>query len=144
MSDILVTDALGTPKEEYVAPERDNSPFTFDDPRVEAAIPTPTGYQILIVLPEPEETSEGGIIKPEQVRRDEQVSAIVGQVIRMGPDCYKDANRFPNGAYCEVGDWVVFHAYSGTRLKTFGVEMRLINDDTVKAVVTDPRGIVRA
>jgi co-chaperonin GroES (HSP10) len=62
----------------------------------------------------------------------------------MGPDCYKDEKRFPNGAYCEEGDFIIMRGYSGTRMKIHGKEFRLINDDTVEAVVRDPTGIVRA
>lgn len=143
-SDIVVTDALGVPKEEYEAPETDHSPFTFDDPRVEAALPRPTGYQILVVPVQPEEKTEGGIIRVEETIRNERTSAVVGNVIRMGPDCYKDEKRFPNGPYCQVGDWVIFHAYSGTRIMVAKQEFRLLDDDTIKAVVTDPRLITRA
>ena len=35
-------------------------------------------------------------------------------------------------------------AYSGTRMKIHGKEFRIINDDTVEAVVQDPTGIVKA
>ncbi len=52
--------------------------------------------------------------------------------------------RKPSGPWCKVGDWVVFRAYSGTRMKMYGQEFRLINDDTVEAVVDDPTGVVRA
>lgn len=142
--DILVTDALGVPKEEYEVPEKDNSPFTFDDPRVAAAIPQPTGYQLLVVPVEPEKKTEGGIIRVEETIQNERISAVVGQVIRMGPDCYTDPKRFPSGPYCEVGDWVIWHAYSGTRIMVAKQEFRLLSDDTIKAVVTDPRLIARA
>ncbi len=143
-SDIMVTDALGVPKEEYEAPEEDHSPFTFEDPRIAAAVPEPTGYQILVVPVEPTKKTEGGIIKPHSALDDEKISSVVGQVIRMGPDCFNDAKRFPSGPYCKTGDWVIFHAYSGTRIKVASQEFRLINDDTVKAVVKDPRLVVRA
>lgn len=141
---IVVTDALGVPKESYEVPETDNTPFTFEDPRIEAAVPQPTGYQILVVPVEPKKESDGGIIKPFSAIDDERISSVVGQVIRMGPDCYQDEKRFPNGPYCSIGDWVIFHAYSGTRIKVASQEFRLINDDTVKAVVKDPRLVVRA
>jgi co-chaperonin GroES (HSP10) len=62
----------------------------------------------------------------------------------MGDLCYKDENKFPTGAWCQEGDWVLFRAYSGSRIKIHGREFRLINDDTVEAVVDDPRGIYRA
>ncbi|MFN7640722.1 MAG: co-chaperone GroES, partial [bacterium] len=58
--------------------------------------------------------------------------------------CYKDENKFPTCAWCKEGDWVLFRAYSGSRIKIHGREFRLVNDDTVEAVVDDPRGIYRA
>ena len=77
-------------------------------------------------------------------RRVEETASIIGFVIKMGPDCYKDEKRFPNGAYCKEGDFVIMRAYSGTRMKIHGKEFRIINDDTVEAVVQDPTGIVKA
>jgi co-chaperonin GroES (HSP10) len=67
-----------------------------------------------------------------------------GFVLKLGVDAYKDEKRFPSGPYCKEGDWVIFRAYSGTRVKIHDKEFRLINDDTVEAVVEDPRGIERA
>ena len=46
--------------------------------------------------------------------------------------------------WCKDGDFVLIGAYKGVRFKIFGKEFRLINDDTVKAVVDDPRGYARA
>ena len=107
-------------------------------------LPEPQGYKILIALPEAEEKSEGGIIMADITRRVEETASIIGFVIKMGPDCYKDEKRFPNGAYCKEGDFVIMRAYSGTRMKIHGKEFRIINDDTVEAVVQDPTGIVKA
>ena len=106
-------------------------------------LPIPKGYKILIALPDIEETTKGGIIKASETRRVEEVGSIVGFVLEMGDDCYKDENRFPNGPYCEKGDWIIMRSYSGTRLMVHGKEFRLINDDSVEAVVQDPRGIVK-
>ena len=95
-------------------------------------------------MPEVEEKTEGGIVKASTTVRDEEVSNICGFVLKLGPDCYLDKKRFPNGPWCKEKDWVVFRAYSGTRMKLYGNEFRLINDDTVEAVVEDPTGVVRA
>ena len=62
----------------------------------------------------------------------------------VGPDAYKDGDKFPSGPYCKEGDFVIFRSYSGTRFKIEKQEFRLINDDTVEAVVDDPRGYTRA
>ena len=115
-----------------------------ENPRHASQLPEPKGYKLLIALPEVEEATEGGIIKSAQSQYEESIATVVGWVMSMGPDAYVNYNRFPNGPYCEVGDWVVFRAFSGTRLKIHGKEFRLINDDTVEAVVEDPRGVERA
>ena len=52
-----------------------------------------------------------------------------------------DKDRFPTGPWCQVGDFVLFRSFSGTRIKIHGKELRMINDDNVEAVVDDPRGI---
>ena len=115
-----------------------------ENPRYASQLPEPKGYKLLIALPEVEEATEGGIIKSAQSQYEESIATVVGWVMSMGPDAYVNYNRFPNGPYCEVGDWVVFRAFSGTRIKIHGKEFRLINDDTVEAVVEDPRGVERA
>ena len=106
-------------------------------------LPIPKGYKILIALPEPEEQTKGGIIKSTQTLQVEEVGSICGFILDMGDDCYKDEKRFPNGPYCKKGDWIIMRSYSGTRFKVHGKEFRLINDDSVEAVVEDPRGIVK-
>ena len=111
---------------------------------VKKQLPDPSGYKILVAMPEVEEKTEGGFVKASTTVRDEEVSNICGFVLKLGPDCYLDKKRFPNGPWCKEKDWVVFRAYSGTRMKLYGKEFRLINDDTVEAVVEDPTGVVRA
>ena len=106
-------------------------------------LPEPKGYKILIALPNPKEKTDGGIIKSKQTLRDEEVGSIVGYVLSMGPDAYSNSKRFPTGPFCKEGDWVVMRSYSGTRFLAHGKEFRLINDDSVEAVVEDPRGVVK-
>jgi len=114
------------------------------DKDVKSQLPVPTGWKILIAMPKADEKTEGGIIKATSTVQDEEISNICGYVLKLGPECYNDTKRFPNGAWCNEGDWVVFRAYSGTRMKMYVQEFRLINDDTVEAVVDDPTGVVRA
>jgi len=111
--------------------------------KLASQLPKPTGYKLLIALPQPEATTKGGIAKAAETMQREEVGSICGFVMKMGPDAYKDENRFPNGPYCKEGDWILMRAYSGTRFKIHGREFRLINDETVEAVVEDPRGIVK-
>lgn len=106
------------------------------------ALPKPAGYRLLIEIPKKEE-KVGSIIIPDNTRDREQTASIVGRVLSMGDDAYVDPDKYPTGPWCKVGDWVVFRAYSGTRIKIDGNEYRLINDDTVEGVVADPRRIER-
>tara|TARA_R100000664_G_C2735605_1_gene125132 strand:- start:339 stop:743 length:405 start_codon:yes stop_codon:yes gene_type:complete len=114
------------------------------EPETASQLPEPCGYKILIAIPEVEESTEGGIIKPDIVRELEEYSTVIGFVLKMGPDCYDEKKKFPSGAYCKEGDFILFRAFQGTRIRIHGKEFRLINDDNVEAVVDDPRGIKRA
>ena len=109
-------------------------------------LPDPKTYHLLCVVPEAMEefaNSESGIIKAGSTLHYEEVLTPVLFVVKVGPDAYKDTNKFPTGAWCKEGDFVLVRTYSGTRFKIFGKEFRLINDDQVDAVVDDPRGITR-
>lgn len=107
-------------------------------------LPEPSGYHILVALPEAEEKYDSGLIKADETRRFEEVLSTVFFVVKLGPDCYKDEKRFPTGPWCKEGDFILARPNSGTRLKIHGREFRLLNDDSVEAVVQDPRGISRA
>ena len=106
-------------------------------------LPEPTGYHILVALPEIEDKFDSGLVKADSTIHFEQVLATVFFVIKMGPDCYKDEKRFPSGPWCKKGDFILVKPYSGSRLVIHGREFRLINDDSVEGVVDDPRGIKR-
>lgn len=108
------------------------------------ALPEPSGYRILVAIPEQDKEYESGILKADATLYQEEVLSTVFFVVKMGPDCYKDPTRFPAGPWCKVGDFVLARPNSGTRLKIHGREFRIINDDTVEGVVQDPRGISRA
>jgi len=107
-------------------------------------LPDPVRFQILTVLPEIDEKYESGLIKSGTTIHYEEVLSPVLFVVKLGPDAYKDATRFPSGPSCKVGDFVIVRPNTGTRLKIHGKEFRIINDDSVEAVVQDPRGISRA
>ena len=110
-------------------------------------LPDPRTFHILCVVPEAMQEyaeSEAGIIKSSQSMHFEEVLTPVLFVVKLGPDCYKDPTRFPSGASCKEGDFVIVRPNSGTRLKIHGREFRILNDDSVEAVVEDPRGITRA
>lgn len=114
------------------------------DEELEAQLPKPVGYRLLIALPQVEETYESGIIKADKTVYEEKILTVVGLVLDMGDQAYKDETRFPGGPWCKVGDYVLFRANTGTRFKVGGVEYRIMNDDSIEAVVADPRGVSRA
>jgi co-chaperonin GroES (HSP10) len=107
-------------------------------------LPIPSGYRILCAIPEVEDTYESGLLKADSTINFEEKLATVLFVVHVGPDCYKDEKRFPTGPWCKQGDFVIVRPNAGTRLMIHGREFRMINDDTVEAVVLDPRGIKRA
>ena len=106
-------------------------------------LPAPKGYRILCAIPEAEEAFDSGIIKSDETRRHDELLSTVLFVVDMGPDCYADKDRFPTGSWCKKGDFILVRPNAGTRLVIHDREFRLINDDSVEAVVQDPRGIKR-
>ncbi len=107
-------------------------------------LPVPSTYHILCALPDIEDEYESGIAKAGQTLQYEEVMSPVLFVVAMGPDCYKDKQRFPSGPSCKVGDFILVRPNTGTRIKIHGREFRMINDDSVEGIVEDPRGISRA
>jgi len=107
-------------------------------------LPNPSGYHILVAIPEIENKYDSGLLKADSTMHYEEVLSTVFFVVKLGPDCYKDASRFPSGPWCKEGDFILARPNSGTRLKIHGREFRLINDDSVEGIVDDPRGISRA
>jgi co-chaperonin GroES (HSP10) len=115
------------------------------DEELDNQIPQPVGYHLLIAMPRLETTfGDSGIIKSDKTLRDDSILSMVGVVLAMGNQAYTDPDRFPKGPWCKEGDYVMFRSNSGTRFKVAGQEYRLMNDDSIEAVVTDPRGISRA
>ena len=108
-------------------------------------VPDPATYHLLCVLPDiEEEYGETGLVKAGQTMHYEELLSPVLFVVKMGPDAFKDEKRFPSGPSCKTGDFVLVRPNTGTRIKIHGKEFRIINDDSVEAVVQDPRGISRA
>jgi len=106
-------------------------------------LPQPKGYKILVTLPEVEEEFESGILKAGTTVFSETLLTNVLFVVELGDMAYTDQTRFPTGPWCKKGDFVMCRANTGTRFKIHGREFRLINDDSIEAVVEDPRGIGR-
>jgi len=133
MSELLISDALGNITK---LPEKVEQKAT--------QLPKPAGYHILCMVPKADEEYESGLVKSAQSMQYEEVLTPVLFVMAIGPDAYQDKERFPSGPLCKVGDFVLIRPSSGSRLKIHGQEFRIINDDSVEAVVEDPRGVTRA
>lgn len=116
----------------------------FGDNAKALQLPEPKGYRILCAVPDASDTYESGIAKASDTKRIEENGTVVLFVLKMGDLCYKEEVKFPTGAWCKEGDFVLTRAYAGTRFKIHGREFRIINDDTVEGVVQDPRGYTRA
>jgi co-chaperonin GroES (HSP10) len=106
-------------------------------------VPEPKTFHLLCVLPEADKAFDSGIVKAELTRHHEEILSPVLYVLKMGPDAYNDKDKFPSGPSCKVGDFVLVRPNTGTRIKIHGREFRIIHDDSVQAVVDDPRGIQR-
>lgn len=117
-----------------------------DDQR--AKLPQPTGYRILIIPETVPTESKGGIHLAEQTMQVEQLASVVGYVLALGPDAYKDPLKYPEGAWCKEGDYIIFGRYAGAKITMHGekqeedLSLRLLNDDEILAVVSNPNDYV--
>lgn len=115
------------------------------DAQKASALPKPTGFHILCIVPEAKEKfDDSPLLKSKKLQEDEESGTNVLFVLDIGPDAYKDEKRFPSGPWCKKGDFVLVRTYAGTNFKIFGKPFRLLNDDQIEAVVSDPRGMSRA
>ena len=108
----------------------------------EPKLPKPTGWRMLVLPFKMKETTKGGLVLAETTLERQQVASQVGLVMAMGPQCYKDKERYPEGPWCKEKDWIMFARYAGSRIKIDGGEMRLLNDDEVLATIDSPEDIL--
>ena len=107
-------------------------------------LPQPTGWRMIVLPFKMDEKTQGGVLITESALERQQVASQCGLVLAMGSQCYKDKERYPNGPWCKVNDWVVFARYAGSRINIEGGEIRLLNDDEILATVQDPKDILHA
>ena len=105
-------------------------------------LPQPTGWRILVLPFKMGEKTKGGILMGQDTLEKQQVASQCGNVLAMGPDCYQDKDRYKQGPWCKVGDWVMFARYAGSRIKIEGGEVRLLNDDEILATIKNPEDIL--
>ena len=127
-----------TPNNDLVGVKKSEKKLEEKEPK----LPQPTGWRLLVLPFKMKEKTKGGLVLAETTLEKQQVASQVGLVMAMGPDCYKDKERYPDGPWCKEKDWVMFARYAGSRIKIEGGEMRLLNDDEVLATIDSPEDIL--
>jgi co-chaperonin GroES (HSP10) len=107
-------------------------------------LPNPTGWRILVMPFRVKEKTEGGIIIAQESLDRARAAVQVGYVLKMGPLCYEDKDKYPTGAWCNERDWVIFARYAGSRMDIDGGEIRMLNDDEVLGTIEDPTDLIHA
>ena len=132
------TSTIKLPNKELVGVKKEKDLSKQDSEK----LPQPTGWRMLVLPFKMKEKTKGGVILAEDTLERQQVASQVGLVMAMGPQCYKDKERYPEGPWCKEKDWIMFARYAGSRIKIEGGEMRLLNDDEVLATIDSPEDIL--
>ena len=107
-------------------------------------IPHPTGFRLVILPLTLKSKTKAGLHLTDETIEQAQITTNICKVLKVGPDAYKDKERFPNGPWCKEGDWVIIAKYAGSRISIEGGELRIINDDEILATIDHPRDILSA
>ena len=107
-------------------------------------VPYPKGYRIVLFPLKLDSKTKSGIILTDETVAESQITTNICKVLKVGPDAYKDKDKFPTGPWCKTDDWVLITRYAGSRIRIDGGELRIINDDEILAVIDDPRDILPA
>jgi co-chaperonin GroES (HSP10) len=113
------------------------------DEKIIERLPDPTGWRLLVLPYKGQGKTKGGVILADQTMEERSYTTVTGLVLKIGPDCYKDETRYPNGPWCKKGDWIIFGRYAGSRFGIEGGEVRILNEDEIIAVVKDPEDILQ-
>ena len=105
-------------------------------------LPEPSGWRLLVLPFTPKEKTKGGILIAQESLEKLRIATNCGYVLKVGPLAYYDKEKFPTGAWCKKGDWVIFARYAGSRLPIEGGEVRLLNDDEVLGTIGDPEAVL--
>jgi co-chaperonin GroES (HSP10) len=106
------------------------------------SLPDPVGYRMLIRPYSGRSKTEGGIFLSEQTHETIQMTTVIGLVIKTGSLAYEDKEKFPDGAWCKVGMFVMYGRYAGSRFKTKYGEHRILNDDEIIGLVKKPSDVL--
>ena len=105
-------------------------------------VPAPTGWRMVLFPLKLKEKTKSGLYLTDDTIQQSQVASNVAKVLKMGPSCYKDKERYPEGPWCKEGEWVLITTYAGSRIRVEDGELRIVNDDEIIATVEDPRDIL--
>ena len=108
------------------------------DPDVLPHIP---GFHILVRPISIKEKTKGGLLLPDSVRDDIAYLTTVGKVLVIGDDAYMDEGKFPNGPWCEAGNYVSYGKHTGQKFFYKGIKLLLLYDDQISMVVEDPKDL---
>lgn len=107
----------------------------------------PFGSRILLQIRNPKQKTQSGIILSSDTIETEQDNTQVAKVIDMGSLSFRNRNTmepWPEGAWCQPGDFVRVPKYGGDRWKInmgedISVTFAIYNDlDIIGQVTTDP------
>jgi co-chaperonin GroES (HSP10) len=116
---------------------------TLIDKKILERMPQPTGYRMVVIPYKGKTTTEGGIQLLKETVDREALATVVALVLKMGPLCYNDKEKFGDTPWCKEQQWVLIGRYAGARMKLEdGEEIRIINDDEVIGTILDPNDIV--
>ena len=108
------------------------------DPEVLPSLP---GYHILVRPVSVKNKTKGGLLLPDSVKDDVAYLTTVGKVLAIGDLSYKDKDKFPNGKWCDVGDYVCYARHAGQKLYYKGVRLLLLFDDQIMMKVDEPTNL---
>ena len=103
-----------------------------------AVLPELPGYHVLIRPVSVKSITKGGIFIPDSTKDDMSYLTTIGKVLSLGDIAYADKEKFPTGAWCNVGDYVCYGKHTGTKLFYKGVRLILLFDDQIMLRVDDP------
>ena len=128
-------------EEKYKEQEKEEKLKRVDETNVDKVLdnlPEPSCWRLLVLPFTPKEKTKGGLIFSQESLDKARIATNCGYVLKIGPDAYKDKEKFPEGPWCKKKDWVIFARYAGSRLPIEGGEVRILNDDEVLGTVADP------
>ena len=106
-------------------------------------LPNPTGWRLLVLVHSGAKRTKGGILLSDNTLDTIQMTSVCGYVLKMGNLCYQDKQKFTNGPWCKLNEWVLFGRYAGARFKIDGGEIRILNDDEIISTIKSPESILQ-